>query len=84
MKDNINRTTEKPNRKAKSDWDGKSAGVARNTRIIAFGSNGETIIFDSIKEASDFFGFERTDTFKRYIDSSFPMPDGTTFCDYLV
>ena len=70
-------------RKAKSDWDGSSPGKARNTRVIAFCRDGSTIIFDSLQECAAFFGIRRTDTLKNYIDNAFPMPDGSTFCDYL-
>ena len=74
----------KPGRDVKKDWDGTSPGKARNTRIIAFCQDGSTIIFDSQQEAALFFDLGRIDTLRRYIDNGFPMPDGTTFCDYLL
>ena len=83
MNDRIN-PTDRERRREKSDWDGNAPGRCRNTKVIAFGADGSTVIFESLKEAAEFFGFERTDTLKRYIDNAFPMPDGTTFCDYLI
>ena len=71
-------------RKAKSDWDRKGVtATSRNTRIIAYGADGSVIRFDSLAEAAEFFELKRVDTLRRYIDNSWPMPDGTTFCDYL-
>ena len=73
-----------PLRRAKSDWDGKGVtDTSRNTRIIAYGADGFVIRFDSLAEATEFFGLKRVDTLRRYIDNNWPMPDGTTFCDYL-
>ena len=83
MKDNIALSDKR--RPAKSDWDGNTpASTPRNTRVVAFGADGSTVVFSSLKEAADFFELRRVDTLRRYIDNGWPMPDGTTFCDYLV
>ena len=71
-------------RKKKSDWDGTSPGAARNQKIIAFAQDGSTIIFDSLQECTDFFDLKRIDNLKRCIERGYPMPDGSTFCDYLL
>ena len=73
-------------RVAKSDWDGKSVRQDnnRNTRVIAYGADGSVIIFDSLAEATAFFGLKRVDTLRRYIDKNWSMPDGSTYCDYLL
>ena len=74
-----------PQRREKSDWDGKGVhSKSRNTRVIAYGADGSVIRFDSLAEAAEFFGLKRVDTLRRYIDNSWPMPDGSTFCDYLL
>ena len=60
-------------RRAKSDWDGKGVtDTARNTRIIAYGADGSVIRFDSLAEATEFFGLKRVDTLRRYIDNNWP------------
>ena len=81
----IRKSPRKRGRKPKSDWDGKTKIQRnRNTGVIAFGADGYVIRFDSLAEASEFFGFKRVDSFRRYIDNNWPMPDGTTYCDYLL
>lgn len=72
--------------KRRKSWDNPQPEErsSRSVEVIAYGNDGSTIIFESLKEAADFFGLKRVDTLRRYIDNDWPMPDGTTFCDYLL
>ena len=65
------------------EWDDVSHHKTKSTPVIAWSREGMTIVFDSIQECAQTFGFKRSDTLKRYIEEGQVLPDGITFVDYL-
>ena len=75
----------KVTKQTKEGWDDEEIKLhkTKSTPVIAFGRDGMTIVFDSIQECAQMFGFKRSDTLKRYIEEGQVLPDGSTFVDYL-
>ena len=80
-----NTVNSKRSKQSKEGWDDEEIKLhkTKSTPVIAFGRDGMTIVFDSIQECAQMFGFKRSDTLKRYIEEGQVLPDGSTFVDYL-
>lgn len=49
--------------------------------VLAYFADGSTLLFESKKEAKEFFGLNRIETVTQYINTGNPLPDGTTTLD---
>lgn len=67
----------------RDDWDGKLPAGTGNSQVIAWSTDGSTMIFKSVGEACEFFEIRRRDTLRGYIERGQVLPDGKTFVDYL-
>lgn len=58
--------------------EGKKKYTYNKKGVLAYFTDGSTILFDCKEEAKEFFGFKRIDQVTRYIKSGLPLSDGTT------